>query len=82
MSDILSFLSNTRFLICGEFNLNTMKVNECNQVSDYVDVISFYGFINSFNIPAYVSPITNDHSSCLDHLYGTTFQLTITFSFL
>ena len=69
MSDILSSLSNTRSVICGDFNLDIMKLNECNQVSDYVDVMSSYGFINSFDIPTYVSPITNSDSSCLDHLW-------------
>ena len=68
MNDTLSSLNNSRCLIGGDFNYNTLNPN--NTVNDYIDIMTSYGYNNGISLNTYVSPISNNDTSCLDHTWN------------
>ena len=59
--------SKTNYVIVGDFNVNTLKYNLVNNVTDYVNAIGSYGTNLFIDKPTRVT----DHSAtCLDHVYS------------
>ena len=66
LNNKISYLSDSRCILTGDFNLNLFNEDSCDFVRDYVDVMTSYGFTNDVKSATYVS---NSMSSCLDHLW-------------
>ena len=74
LNEFLDIFSQTLDRVClgksvimGDFNVDTLKGNLFSQ--DYNYVFNSYGFRNIINSYTYVSPISGDDTSCLDHLW-------------
>ena len=62
-------MKDSRCVIIGDLNVNVLNYISDNNVRNYVDMFSEYGFYNEINIPTYHSPITQSDVSCLDHIF-------------
>ena len=67
---ILPNLATSRTVIAGDMNIDVLKADKCKLTSDYLNMMSSFGFANGINIPTYESPATNTESSCLDHIWS------------
>ena len=65
---ILRSMGNSRCIMIGDFNINTLNIDCDHAVKQYVDTFRQYGYINEINHATYHSPITNSDISCLDHI--------------
>ena len=68
LEHILNSIGNSRCIIVGDININTMNISCDNSVLQYVNTFSQHGYINEINDATYHSPITNSDISCLDHI--------------
>ena len=66
---ILESLANSRCVIVGDININTLNYETDRNVRTYVDTFSEHNFFNEINLPTYHSPITQSDLSCLDHMW-------------
>ena len=61
--------SNTQVIIVGDFNLDALKYNLVNQVTEYIDLLFSYGFLQLIMKPTRCTP----HSaSLIDHVLTNT----------
>ena len=61
--------SNTQVIIVGDFNLNALKYNLVNQVTEYIDLLFSFGFLQLIMKPTRCTP----HSaSLIDHVLTNT----------
>ena len=67
MNTILQTCGNKKTVLLGDFNIDVLS--QTNTSSDYNDLLSLYGFINSIDQPTYVPPSGTLPSSCLDHIW-------------
>ena len=70
MENSLSSINNTRSIVTGDFNYNILDPND--YTNDYMDLMSSYGFSNCITLETYVSQVTNQDKSCLDHIWTNT----------
>ena len=67
MTDILNVLNGSRTVLAGDFNLNTLE--ESASTSEYMELMTSYGFVNAVSLPTFVSSSTFEESSCIDHIW-------------
>ena len=66
LQELLDLLCDKRCILIGDFNINVSIYS--NTVREYSDILSSYGFVNEINIKTYISPVTNQDKSCIDHV--------------
>ena len=67
LQNIFDFLCENKSIIVGDFNIDISSFSST--VSQYIDISTSYGFVNEVNINTYVSPITYQDKSILDHVW-------------
>ena len=63
----LTLIQNSRCIIAGDFNLDLMNPDIA--TCDYIDLMSSFGYSNGITSETYVSQLTNEDKSCLDHMW-------------
>ena len=64
----LSEINSKDAIVMGDFNINTASMND-SSAQNYINVFHQYGYVNEINLPTYISPVTNQELSCLDHFW-------------
>ena len=67
LSENINYLGGMRSVVAGDFNINIC--NPTSTADDYIDVMTSFGFTNNISLKTYVSPITNEDVSCIDHIW-------------
>ena len=55
---------NTDVVIAGDYNINLLKINEKNIISDYFDMLTSYGFFPKITLP---TRLTNNNGTLIDN---------------
>ena len=69
LCDTLNTLNKTKtdYIIVGDININTLKYNIAQNVTDYVNALHSVGCNVCIDSP---TRVTSDSSSCIDHIYS------------
>lgn len=78
LPEIYDFLCDKKSVLLGDFNIDLCN-NYDNIVTHYCDIGYSYGFNNEVNIKTYVSPITGQDKSILDHIWHNLTFKCVTF---
>ena len=69
ITNLLELFSSYKMIITGDFNLDYLKPQPSRYATDYSELLASYGFTNVITLPTYISPITNNELSCIDHIW-------------
>ena len=68
LNSVLENLDEEQTIVTGDINIDVLSTNEHKTIR-YIETMSSFGFVTEINIPTYVSPISGEEKSCLDHIW-------------
>ena len=66
---LLEDFTNRKLVLMGDLNLDVLSDERSRPLTDFINTMNSFGFINEVNLPTYVLPSNNRAVSCLDHLW-------------